>query len=115
MTDFKVILSSNSGFNVRLKQDSPNKIIPIPGGLQVPANLQDLLDVQINNDNKKDKYVLMYDVTLNKYKLVNPDEVLDAAAATETTQPGLVGFATAFLDRVDIDLDDRIDLDAGTF
>jgi hypothetical protein len=27
----------------------------------------------------------------------------------------LVGFATAFLDRMDIDLDDRIDVDAGTF
>ena len=112
MTDFKVILSTDSVFNVRLKQDSPNKIIPIIGGLQVPANLQDLLDVEINNDNKKDKYVLMYDVTLNKYKLVNPDEVLSASSDTETTQPGLPG---DFVETLDVDLDNKIDLDAGTF
>jgi hypothetical protein len=112
MTDFKVILSSNSVFNIRLQEKSSNKIIPTTGGLQVPANLQDLLDVQINNDNKKDKYVLMYDVTLNKYKLVNPDEVLSASSNTETTQPGLPG---NFINTLDVDLDNKIDLDAGTF
>ena len=63
----------------------------------------------------KDKYVLMYDDTIKKIKFVNPDEVLNAAAETETTQPGLVGFATAFLNELDIDLDNRIDMDAGQF
>jgi hypothetical protein len=57
----------------------------------------------------------MYDAASGKWRDRNPDEVLNAAASTETTQPGFVGYATAFLDRVDIDLDDRIDLDAGTF
>ena len=102
-------------FNIRLQSDQTFKIVPVIGGLQVPAKLQDLIDVDINDNDKKDKYVLMYDSSTQEYKLVNPDEVLNAAASTETTQPGLVGFATAFLDRVDIDLDDRIDLDAGTF
>jgi hypothetical protein len=102
-------------FNIRLQQKQPYKIINLQGGLQVPARLEDLIDVSVDSNNKKDKYVLMYDVNLNKYKLVNPDDVLNAAAQTETTQPGLVGFATDFLDRVDIDLDNRIDLDAGSF
>jgi hypothetical protein len=57
----------------------------------------------------------MFDSASEKWRNVNPDEVLNAAASTETSQPGLVGYATAFLDRVDIDLDDRIDLDAGSF
>jgi hypothetical protein len=102
-------------FNIRLQQRQPYKVLNLQGGLQVPARLEDLIDVSVDTNNKKDKYVLMYDVNLNKYKLVNPDDVLNAAAQTETTQPGLVGFATDFLDRVDIDLDNRIDLDAGSF
>jgi len=40
---------------------------------------------------------------------------LNAAAETETTQPGLVGFATSFLNKLDTDLDSRIDIDAGQF
>jgi hypothetical protein len=63
----------------------------------------------------KDKYVLMYDDTIRKLKFVNPDEVLNAAAETETTQPGLVGFATSFLNELDVDLDNKIDMDAGQF
>jgi len=54
-------------------------------------------------------------ILLLKNKLVNPDEVLNAAAGTETIQPGLVGYATTFLNRMDIDLDNKIDVDAGTF
>lgn len=73
----------------------------------------DLIDFDDSNTN--DKYVLVYDASIQKYKMVNPDEVLNYAAGTETIQPGLVGYATTFLDRVDIDLDDRIDLDAGSF
>jgi hypothetical protein len=69
----------------------------------------------IDATDMKDKYVLMYDATIKKIKFVNPDEVLNAAAETETTQPGLVGFTTAFLNELDVDLDNRIDIDAGQF
>jgi len=75
--------------------------------------LQDLLDFDSTSTN--DKYVLVYDATAQKYKMVNPDEVLNYAAGTETIQPGLVGYASTFIDRLDTDLDDRIDLDAGNF
>lgn len=77
------------------------------------TRLQDLIDFDPSSTN--DKYVLVYDATAQKYKMVNPDEVLNYAAGTETIQPGLVGYATTFIDRLDVDLDDKIDLDAGTF
>ena len=77
------------------------------------TRLQDLIDFDASNQN--DKYVMVYDASIQKYKLVNPDEVLNYAAGTETIQPGLVGYASTFLDRLDTDLDDKIDLDAGTF
>jgi hypothetical protein len=98
-------------FNVKLQQSNSFKVVSIIGGLQVPAKLQDLIDVDIDQNDKQNKYVLMYDSTNNTYKLVNPDEVL-SAATTEPIQPGL---PTDFKDQLDIDLDDRIDLDAGTF
>lgn len=85
------------------------------GDTIIPRNLSDLYDVNVNDTNKKDKYVLVFDSSINKYVLVNPDEVLNAAAETELTQPGLVGFATAFLDRLDQDLDNRIDIDEGFY
>lgn len=75
--------------------------------------MQDLIN--FDNSNTNDKYVVVYDSSIEKFKMVNPDEVLNYAAGTETIQPGLVGYASTFLDRVDIDLDNRIDLDAGTF
>lgn len=86
--------------------------IDVQSGVPV-ARLQDLVDFESTSTN--DKYVLVYDATSQKYKMVNPDEILNYAAGAETTQPGLVGYASTFLDRIDVDLDDRIDLDAGTF
>jgi hypothetical protein len=77
------------------------------------TRLQDLIDFDPSSSN--DKYVLVYDASIQKYKMVNPDEVLNYAAATELIQPGLVGYASTFLDQLDVDLDNRIDLDAGTF
>lgn len=76
------------------------------------GKLEELEDVSINVSNKKDKYILMYDVGLNKYILVNPDDVLSASSTTETTQPGL---PQDFIDQLDTVLDNKIDLDAGTF
>lgn len=79
----------------------------------VANRLEDLINIDATNVN--DKFVLMYDAVSETYKLVNPDEVLNAAAGTELTQPGLVGFATTFLNQLDTDLDNRIDVDGGGF
>jgi hypothetical protein len=81
----------------------------------VAENLSNLNDVLVSDLGNKDQYVLVYDASLQKYKLVNPDVILNSAASTETNQPGLVGYATAFINRLDTDLDDKIDIDAGTF
>lgn len=109
---YKVTFNSGNNYSVKLSQPTNYKA-SISYRLVMPQNLDELEDIDTSGNN--DKYVLMYDSSTGKWKGVNPDEVLNAAASTELTQPGLVGFATAFLDRVDIDLDDRIDLDAGTF
>ena len=73
-------------------------------------NLSELLDVDVSGVG--DKFVIMYNATTGKYTAVNPDEVLSAASNTETTQPGL---PQNFIDTLDVDLDDKIDLDAGGF
>ena len=72
--------------------------------------LQELLDVDVSGVG--DKFVIMYDATTQKYTAVNPDNVLSASSNTETTQPGL---PNDFINTLDTDLDDKIDLDAGTF
>ena len=72
--------------------------------------LSELLDVDVSGVG--DKYVIMYDSTTKKYTAVNPDNVLSASSNTETTQPGL---PNDFINTLDTDLDDKIDLDAGTF
>ena len=76
----------------------------------MPTNLDELVDVEISGNN--DKYVLMYDATSGKWRDVNPDQVLSASSNTETTQPGL---PNDFINTLDVDLDNKIDLDAGTF
>jgi hypothetical protein len=78
----------------------------------VADRLSDLSDVSVNDLGNKDQYVLVYDAVTQKYKLVNPDVVLSSAASTELNQPGL---PTDFEDVLDVDLDNRIDVDAGTF
>ena len=99
-------------YNVKLSQQ--NYKATLSSTIEItPRLLSELYDVEISGNN--DKFVLMYDSTSGKWRDVNPDEVLNAAASTETTQPGFVGYATAFLNRLDTDLDNNIDLDAGTF
>jgi hypothetical protein len=101
-----------SNIRVKLKGTSNIKVNILTGGIRVPGSFMDLVDFDPKGNN--DKYVLMYNSTTQKYEMVNPDEVLNAAAA-EPLQPGLVGFAQTFLDRLDVDMDNMIDIDAGGF
>jgi len=109
---FKVTQSTNN-FSVKLKASSKFKVSVQGGSGSVAQSFEDLVD--FNGAGVQDKYVIMYDASTGKYIPVNPDIVLNAAAGTETIQPGLVGYAQTFIDRMDIDLDDKIDLDAGGF
>ena len=102
---------ASSSYNVR--QSLPNKfrVSAILGtGASEVANLSDLSDVDVSGVG--DKFVIMYNSTTQKYTAVNPDTVLSASSNTETTQPGL---PNDFINTLDTDLDDKIDLDAGTF
>jgi hypothetical protein len=101
-----------SEYNVKLGGQSSYKVRVVTGAELVAQNLSDLNDVSITDFNKKDKFVLMFDAATNKYVLVNPDQVLSAASNTETTQPGL---PNDFINTLDVDLDNKIDLDAGSF
>lgn len=112
MADYSVRLDM-ADYSVRL--DDTNSFSASVERTIVADRLSDLSDVATGDLAGQDQYVLVYDASLQKYKLVNPDVVLNSAAVTETNQPGLVGFASAFLDRMDVDLDNRIDMDAGTF
>ena len=98
-----------NSFNVRLKSSQKYKVNVTSGGVQVPARVEDLIN--FDPSNKQDKYLMMYDASTQTYKMVNPDEIL-INAVTEPEQPGL---PQEFIDQLDIDLDNKIDLDAGTF
>lgn len=71
--------------------------------------LNDIFDV--DTANVADKFVIMYNASTQQYEVVNPDAVL-SAAVTENTEPGL---PNEFLDKLDEDLDNRIDFDGGEF
>jgi hypothetical protein len=81
----------------------------------VANKLTDLIDVNSAGITTTSfNYVLVYDAPVNKFKFVDPDDVLVAAAATtgQTASPGL---PEPFLGRLDVDLDNRINIDGGSF
>lgn len=99
------VQSLSSYLSVDLQTPQTIEVIP-----NVPAiNFGDILD--FNDNQKNNGYLIMYNSTTMQYELVNPDTVL-SLAATEPIQPGL---PSDFENQLDIDLDNRIDLDAGTF
>lgn len=108
--NIKVQLASKSPIQVKLDSRKSRAKASVQSGVIMARTLDELLDVDVTN--VKDKYLLMYDATTKKYKAVNPDEVLSASSNTETTQPGLPG---DFVNTLDVNLDNKIDLDAGTF
>jgi hypothetical protein len=106
---YKVTFATPYNFSVKSSQPINPKVSFGYTVEFMPQTLNDLTDVEITGDN--DQYVLMYDAPSGLWKNVNPDEVL-SAAATEPIQPGL---PSDFVDTMDVDLDNRINLDAGTF
>lgn len=108
---YKVTVSSGNNYQVKLPRSSSYKAITNYTIVEevMPINLNQLNDVEISGSNNN--YVLMYDSAAGKWKDRNPDEVL-SAAVTEVSQPGL---PNDFINELDVNLDDKIDLDAGTF
>tara|TARA_B100001113_G_scaffold345_2_gene322 strand:+ start:4372 stop:4764 length:393 start_codon:yes stop_codon:yes gene_type:complete len=82
------------------------------------ANLSELQDVDTGNLNSAtNRFVLIYDTVSSKFKFVNPDEVVDAAvgASVPGGAPAVSGLTQAAVDYLDETLDDKIDLDGGSW
>lgn len=94
----KVSLGS-TGINVKVKNGEP-----------MAQKFEDLANVDVSNVNNG--YIIMYNAATQKYTAIDPDAVLVASASTSIGQPGI---PAEFLDSLDVDLDNRIDVDAGTF
>jgi hypothetical protein len=75
----------------------------------VPQNFIDLNDVNIVGLTTSDNnYPVVYNASLGKFVITNPDTVLSAASTTTGPQPGLPG---DFVDTVE----NTITIDGGSF
>ena len=89
------------------------------GGGSDVERLTELTDVNTSNLTRStNRFVLIYDAGTGGFKFVNPDEVVDAAVGTGTVPggaPAAQGLSSDTIDYLDEVLDDKIDLDAGSF
>ena len=89
------------------------------GGGSDVERLTELQDVNTSNlTSSTNRFVLIYDAGTGGFKFVNPDEVVDAAVGTGTVPggaPAAQGLSSDTIDYLDEVLDDKIDLDAGSF
>ena len=109
MTEYNVSLTS-SEYSISLDTPSSLTVSSVSiGATSVPAKFSDLSDFDGNS--VSDKYVIMYNSSTQTYEAVNPDEIF-TAAVNETSSPGI---STVFLNQLGSDLDNQIDVDAGTF
>ena len=103
--NYKVSVSNNS-YSVKQASSPQFKVSAILGsGATEVANLSDLSDVDVSGI--QDNYVLIYNSSTGKFVAENPDNVLSNAVTA--------GLPSDFVDKLDVDLDDKIDLDAGGF
>jgi len=96
MADFRIRLNSANNYTV-----TQEKTV-------VAEFLSDLADVSVSNLPTKDNYILSYNASTQKYELVPADQVLQSAA-NDSQLP------QQFVQQLDVDLDNKIDLDAGGF
>ena len=102
---FKVSTSNNS-YSVKQSAGPSFKVSAILGsGASEVANLSDLDDVNVSGI--QNGYVLTYNSSTGQFVAVDPDNVLSNAVTG--------GLPSNFVDKLDVDLDDKIDLDGGGF
>jgi len=110
--EFQVSMSYNNVTSVTLESSTNTQVST---SYIVADNLDDLGNVDTSAldkiGNSTNHYVMVYDGVAKKYKFVNPDVVL-SSAATEPTQPGL---PQDFINELDIVMDNKVNLDGGTF
>ena len=100
------VTKTTNTFSVKLKGPDNYNVKTLSGGVQLPAQFSDLSDFDATG--VQDSYLVMYDAATQKYKSVSPDFVL-SKSLEDSSLP------TDFVDQLDVDLDNKIDLDAGTF
>lgn len=98
-----------SYLRTNLQLDSSNQLLEAILDKLSSLRLSDLVDTDV--DDARDRYTLMYNELLNKWRAENPDNVL-SAAVEEPENPGL---PEVFIDQLDTDLDNRIDFDGGEY
>ena len=96
MADFQVRLNRANNYTV-----TQEKTV-------VAEFLSDLADVSVSDLPAKDNYVLTYNASLQKYELVPADEVLINSAADSD-------LPDTFINQLQVELDNEIDVDGGAF
>ena len=78
------------------------------------ANLRDITDIISTSlgTGIGTNFVLTYDPNADNFVFVSPDDVVDSAVGSVS---GPVGFSTTVINQLGDDLDNKIDLDAGTW
>ena len=82
------------------------------------ANLRDISDINSTmiSAGVGTSFILTYDATEDNFKFVSPDAIVDSAVGNIS---GPAGFSTTVInnlvDTLDVQLDDKIDLDAGAW
>ena len=82
------------------------------------ANLRDISDINSTmiSAGVGTSFILTYDAVEDNFKFVSPDAVVDSAVGNVS---GPAGFSDTVIDnlveKLDVELDDKIDLDAGTW
>ena len=117
---YKVSLANSSSFTVKLGDAKSLKIQKggtFTGGASGMATKLSELD-DVDRQGIGNRFVLVYDAVTSAFKFVNPDEVVNAAAGSDTIAggaPSPSGFSAETIDELDTALDNKIDLDAGDF
>lgn len=69
------------------------------------------LQYPIDTSNLNDGYILIFDYENKKYEFVNPDVILSNA----TIDQQQLGLPADFLSLLEVDLDNRVNLDGGVW
>ena len=101
------VTQSTSSYSVKIQAPIKFNVQVTGEAGSVAGSLTDLDD--FDPTGVENNYIVMYNASLQKYVTVDPDTVLSSATTTNN------GLPQDFINKLDVDLDDKIDLDAGTF
>ena len=101
------VTQSTSSYSVKIQAPIKFNVQVTGEAGSVAGSLTDLDD--FDPSGVQNNYIVMYNASLQKYVTVDPDTVLSSATTTNN------GLPQDFINKLDVDLDNKIDLDAGTF